>query len=76
MTCASGSRQIGLVAPLNVNNISDVVASPSPSQSRRENWDDCEIRKLIVVWGHSRIQRDLNGVGRNIVVYRRIAESP
>ena len=41
---------------------------------RRDNWDDGEVRHLLEVWGDDRVQADLEGNGRNITIYRRIAD--
>ena len=41
---------------------------------RRDNWDDEEVRMLLEVWGDDRVQADLEGIGRNITMYRRIAD--
>ena len=41
---------------------------------RRDNWNDGEIRVLLDMWGDDKIQESLESSGRNIVVYRRIAD--
>ena len=41
---------------------------------RRDNWNDGEIRMLLDMWADDTIQESLESSGRNIVVYRRIAD--
>ena len=39
-----------------------------------DNWNDEEIRVLLNLWADDRIQESLESFGRNIVVYRRMAD--
>ena len=54
------------------NDIMD--ARKSETTVRRDNWTDGEIRVLLDMWADDRIQESLESSGRNIVVYRRIAD--
>ena len=42
---------------------------------RRDNWNDAEIRVLLDMWADDKIQELLESSGRNIVVYRGIADA-
>ena len=54
------------------NDVMD--ARKSETAVRRDNWTDGEIRVLLEMWSDDRIQESLESSGRNIVVYRRIAD--
>ena len=41
---------------------------------RRDNWNDGEIRVLLDMWADDTIQESLESSGRNVVVYRRVAD--
>ena len=46
----------------------------SPAQSRRDNWDDGDFRLLMEMWPDDRGEVYLGGTGRNVIIYRRIAD--
>ena len=54
--------------------MSQTQTKDSPSQTRRDNWEDGDVRMLLDIWADDRVQADLEGTGRNITIYRRIAE--
>ena len=49
-------------------------AAAASVTKRDNNWVDAEIRLLIDLWLGDRVQSDLETTGRNIMVYRRIAD--
>ena len=49
-------------------------AAAASVTKRDNNWVDAEIRLLIDLWRDDRVQSDLESTGRNIMVYRRIAD--
>ena len=57
----------------NVNNMSNMTLQQSNEARRWNNWDDGEIRQLIELWEDDRLQRDLEGAGRNITASRVVA---
>ena len=46
----------------------------SPAQRRRDNWYDGDVRLLLEVWADDHVQADLEGTGRNVTIYQRIAD--
>ena len=41
---------------------------------RRDNWEEEEVRTLLDLWKDAHVQSELDGSGRNISIYRRLAD--
>ena len=74
MRIRSRALPLPVVNILSIGAIKMSQTKDSPSQTRRDNWDDGDVRLLIDIWADDRVQADLEGTGRNITIYRRIAE--
>ena len=42
--------------------------------ARRDNWEEEEVRTLLDLWKDAHVQRELDGSGRNIMIYQWLAD--